>query len=206
MPGSTSLNIPLNSYRGTPPEITLTRFFLARAKVLSVLMLNTHLIRKDEWYGYQSQQVLWNGSASKNAKLRIGRAYGKAIGNHCVKLIHDLSAADPFSEITRFAMFEFGQCNLWIWTLQYLCYLLYWTVSVLWSQLKQFIRVNRMSYIAHTLIGLTFSLYCLITNGGVKTVKKGAKRLWWRMHQTRFRFQLRVRRWAYGWSTRTVCD
>ena len=62
-------NITLNSYRGTPPEITLARFFLARAKVLSVLMLNTHLIRKDEWYGYQSQQVLWNGSASKNAEF-----------------------------------------------------------------------------------------------------------------------------------------
>ena len=93
-------NITLNSYRGTPPEITLARFFLARAKVLSVLRLNTHLIRKDQWYDYQSRQVLRNGSASKNAKLRIGRAYGKAIGSHCVKPIHDLSAADPCSEMT----------------------------------------------------------------------------------------------------------
>ena len=41
-------NITLNSYRGTLLEITLARFFLARAKVLSVLRLNTHLIRKDE--------------------------------------------------------------------------------------------------------------------------------------------------------------
>ena len=105
-------NITLNSYRGTPPEITLARFFLARAKVLRVLRLNTHLIRKDQWYDYQSRQVLRNGSASKNAKLRIGRAYGKAIGSHCVKPIHDLSAADPFSEMTQLAMFEFGRCNL----------------------------------------------------------------------------------------------
>ena len=105
-------NITLNSYRGTLPEITLARFFLARAKVLRVLRLYTHLIRKDQWYDYQSQQVLWNGSASKNAKLRIGRAYGKAIGSHCVKPIHDLSAADPFSEMTQLAMFEFGRCNL----------------------------------------------------------------------------------------------
>ena len=105
-------NITLNSYRGTPPEITLARFFLARAKVLRVLRLNTHLIRKDEWYDYQSRQVLRNGSASKNAKLRIGRAYGKAIGSYCVKPIHDLSAADPFSEMTQLAMFEFGRCNL----------------------------------------------------------------------------------------------
>ena len=105
-------NITLNSYRGTLPEITLARFFLAKAKVLSVLRLNTHLIRKDQWYDYQSRLVLWNGSASKNAKLRIGRVYGKEIGNHCVKPILDLSAADPFSEMMRFAMFEFGRCNL----------------------------------------------------------------------------------------------
>ena len=88
-------NITLNSYRGTPPKITLAMFFLTRAKVLRVLRLNTHLIRKDQWYDYQSRQVLRNGSASKNAKLRIGRAYGKAIGSHCVEAIHDLSAADP---------------------------------------------------------------------------------------------------------------
>ena len=97
-------NITLNSYRGTLPEITLARFFLARAKVLRVLRLNTHLIRKDQWYDYQRQLVLQNGSASKNAKLRIG--------SYCVKPIHDLSAADPFLEITRFAMFAFGRCNL----------------------------------------------------------------------------------------------
>ena len=105
-------NITLNSYRGTLSEITLAMFFLARAKVLRVLKLNTHLIRKDQWYDYQSRLVLWNGSAPKNAKLHIGRANGKAIGSYCVKPIHDLSAADPFSEITRFAMFEFGCRNL----------------------------------------------------------------------------------------------
>ena len=105
-------NITLNSYRGTPPKITLAIFFLARAKVVRVLRLNTHLIRKDQWYDYQSRRVLQNGSASKNAKLRIGRAYGKAIGSHCVKPIHDLSAADPFSEMMQLAMFEFGSCNL----------------------------------------------------------------------------------------------
>ena len=60
----------------------------------------------------QSWQLLQNGRGSKKAKLRIGRAYGKAIGSHCVKPIHDLSAADPFAEMTRFAMFEFGHCNL----------------------------------------------------------------------------------------------
>ena len=105
-------NITLNSYRGTLPEITLARFFLARAKLLRVLRLNTHVIRKDEWYDYQSRHVLRNGIASKNAKLRIGRAYGKAIGSHCVKPIHDLSAADLFAEMMRFAMFEFGHCSL----------------------------------------------------------------------------------------------
>ena len=104
-------NITLNSYR-TLPEITVARLFLAREKVLRVLRLNTHLIRKDEWYDYQSRQVLRNGSASKNVRLCIGRAYGKAIGSYCVKPIHDLSAADPFSEMTQLAMFEFGRCNL----------------------------------------------------------------------------------------------
>ena len=105
-------NITLNSYRGTLPEITLAGSFLARAKVLRALRLNTHLIRKDQWYDYQSRLVLWNGSASKNDKLHIGRAYGKAIGSYCVKPIHDLSAADPFAEMSMFAMFEFGRCNL----------------------------------------------------------------------------------------------
>ena len=71
-----------------------------------------HLIRKYEWYDYQSRQVLQNGRASKNAKLRIGREYDKAIRSYCVKPIHDLSAADPFSEMTQQAMFEFRRCNL----------------------------------------------------------------------------------------------
>ena len=105
-------NITLNSYRGTLLEITLARFFLARARVLRVLRLNTHLIRKDEWYVDQSRQVLQNGRGSKKAKLRIGRAYDRVIGSHYVKPIHDLSAADPFAEMTRFAMFEFGHCSL----------------------------------------------------------------------------------------------
>ena len=29
-----------------------------------------------------------------------------------VKPMHDLSAADPFLEMTQLAMFEFGRCNL----------------------------------------------------------------------------------------------
>ena len=113
---------------------------------------------------YQRWLVLRNGSASKNAKLLIGRAYGKAIGSYCVKPIHDLSAADPFSKMMQLAMFEFGRCNLWTWTLQYLWYLLFWTISVLLSQRKQFIRVNHMPYIAHTLTWMTIFLCCLITN------------------------------------------
>ena len=95
-------NITLNSYRGTLSEITLARFFLARARVLRALRLNTHLIRNDEWYVDQSRQVLQNGRGSKKAKLRIGRAYDRVIGSHCVKPIHDSSAADPFAEMTRF--------------------------------------------------------------------------------------------------------
>ena len=104
--------ITLNSYRGTLPEITLARFFLARARALRVLRLDTHLIRKDEWFVDQSRMVLQNGRGSKKVKLHIGRAYDKVIGSHCVKPIHDLSAADPFSEMTQHAMYEFGRCNL----------------------------------------------------------------------------------------------
>jgi hypothetical protein len=95
-------NITLNSYRGTLPEITFARFFLARARVLRVLRLNTHLIRKDEWFVDQSRQLLQNGRGSKKAKLRIGSAYDRVIGSHCVNPIHDLSVADPFAEMTRF--------------------------------------------------------------------------------------------------------
>ena len=105
-------NITLNSYRGTLPDTTLAGFFLARAKVLSVLRLNTHLIRKDEWFVDQSRLVLQNGRGSKKAKLRIGSAYDRVIGSHCVNPIHDLLAVDPFVEMTMLAMFEFGHCNL----------------------------------------------------------------------------------------------
>ena len=58
-------NITLNSYRGTLLEITLARFFLARAKVLRVLRFNMHLIRIDEWFVDPSRQVLQNGRGSK---------------------------------------------------------------------------------------------------------------------------------------------
>ena len=39
-----------------------------------------------------------------------------------------------------------------------------------------------------------------------KPVKKDAKRLRWRMHQTRFRFKLHVRCRAYGSVHLTICD
>ena len=80
--------------------------------MLRVPRLNAHLIRRDEWFVDQSRLVLQNGRGSKKAKLRIGRAYDRVIGSHYVKPIHDLSAADPFSEMTQLAMFEFGRCNL----------------------------------------------------------------------------------------------
>ena len=104
-------NTTLNYYRGTPPDFTLARVFLATAKVLKVLRLNTHLTRKDEWYVDQSRQVLQNGRGSKKAKLRIVRAYDRVIGSHCVKPIHDLSAADPSAVMTMFAMYESGRAS-----------------------------------------------------------------------------------------------
>jgi len=51
-------------------------------------------------------------AGSKKAKLCFGRAYGRAIGSHCVKPKHDLSTANPFAEMTMLAMFEFGRCIL----------------------------------------------------------------------------------------------
>ena len=64
-------NITLNSYRGTLPEITLARFFLARAKLLRVLRLDTHLVRTDECYVDQSRQVLQNGIDSEKAEFHF---------------------------------------------------------------------------------------------------------------------------------------
>ena len=46
----------------------------------------------------------------------------------------------------------------------------------------------------------------IIANGGVKNPQKGAKRLRWGMHQTRFIFYLRVRCRAYGSVQLNVCD
>ena len=92
-------NITLNSYRGTLPEITLARFFLSRAKVLRVLRLNTHLIRKDEWYDYQSRQVLRNGIGSKNVEFHFGTSDDRVIGTHRVNPIHDFSVDDPLQKL-----------------------------------------------------------------------------------------------------------
>ena len=112
MPGSASLKY---YFELLPRDLTgdYTRQVLScQSKGARVLRLNTHLIRKDQWYDQQSRLVLLNGSASKNTKVHMGRTYGKEIGNHCVKPIHDLSAADPFAEMTKFAMCELGHCNL----------------------------------------------------------------------------------------------
>ena len=48
----------------------------------------------------------------QKCQTSYGRAYGKAIGSHCVKPIHDLLAAGPFLEMMQLSMFEFGRCNL----------------------------------------------------------------------------------------------
>jgi hypothetical protein len=61
-----------------------------------------HLYRKNEWFVDQRRQLLQNGKGSKKAEFRIGTAYDRVIGSHCVKPIHDLSAADPFAEMMRF--------------------------------------------------------------------------------------------------------
>ena len=120
MPDLHISNITLNSYRGTPPEITLAMFFLARAKVLRVLRLNTHLIRKDQWYDYQSRQVLRNGSASKNAKLHIGRAYAKQLEVIVSNPYMTCQRLIPFQKLRGLqylnlgiVIFEFEPCNIY---------------------------------------------------------------------------------------------
>ena len=95
-------NITLNSYQGTLPEITLARFFLARAKVLRVMRFALHLFRKNEWFVDQRLRLRQNEIGSKNAKFHFGTSDNRVIESHCVNPIHDFSVADPFEKVVRF--------------------------------------------------------------------------------------------------------
>ena len=96
------IEITLNSYRGTLPEITFTRFFLARAMVLKVMRFALHLFRKNEWFVDLRRRLRQNGIGSKNAELHFGTSDERVIGSHHVNPIHDFSVAGPFAEIVRF--------------------------------------------------------------------------------------------------------
>ena len=96
------LEITLNSYRGTLPEIIFARFFVVRASVLKVMRFALHLSRKTEWLADQRRRIRQNGKASAEAEFHFGRSVDRVIGSHYVKPIHDLSVADPFAEMLRF--------------------------------------------------------------------------------------------------------
>ena len=52
------LEITLNSYGGTLPEIIFVRFFVLIARVLKEMRFALHLFRKNEWFVDQRQR-LW---------------------------------------------------------------------------------------------------------------------------------------------------
>ena len=94
--------ITLNSYRGTLLEIIFARFFVVRARVLKVMRLALHLFRKTEWFADQRRRLRQNGKGSTEVEFHFGRSADRVIGSNYVKPIHDLSVADPITELLRF--------------------------------------------------------------------------------------------------------
>ena len=91
--------ITLNSYRGTLLQIIFARFLVVRASVLKLMRFALHLLRKIEWFVDQRRRLRQNGKGSAKAKFYFASSIDKVIRSHYVKLIHDLSVADPLVEM-----------------------------------------------------------------------------------------------------------
>ena len=96
------LEITLNSYQGTLPEIIFAKFFVLRARVLKEMRFSLHLFRKNEWFVDQRRRLWQNGIGSKNAEFHVGTTDGRVTGSHRVNPMHNFPVADPFTEIVRF--------------------------------------------------------------------------------------------------------
>ena len=96
------LEITLNSYRGTLPEIIFARFFVVRARVLKIMRFALNLFRKNEWVVDQHRHLRQNGIGFENSKFHFGTSDDRVIGSHHVNPIHDFSVPDPFAKIMRF--------------------------------------------------------------------------------------------------------
>ena len=73
-----------------------------RARVLKVMRLALHLLRKTEWFADQRRRLRQNGKGSAEAEFHFGSSVDRVIASHYVKPIHYLSVADPFAEMLRF--------------------------------------------------------------------------------------------------------
>ena len=75
-----------------------------------------HTVHSDELFVIRQHKR--NGQPDQgvcDVQLMIHKYRGSIVvlsTSKSVKPIHDLLAADPFSEMTQLAMFEFGHCNL----------------------------------------------------------------------------------------------
>ena len=95
------LEITLNSYRGTLPEIIFARFFVVRASVLKIMRFSLHLSRKKEWFDNQLRRLGQNGKLSAEAQFHFVTSFDRLFGSPNAKLINDMSVADPFAEILK---------------------------------------------------------------------------------------------------------
>ena len=96
------LEITLNSYRGTLPEIIFSTFFVVRARVLKVMRFALHLFLKNEWFVDHRRRLPQNEIGSNNAKFHFGTSDDRVIETHHVNPIHDFSMANPFAKVVRF--------------------------------------------------------------------------------------------------------
>ena len=90
------LEITLNSYPGTLPEIIFARFFVVRARVLKVMRFALHLFHKNEWFVDQRRRLWQNGKGSEEAEFHFGTSLDRVIRSHYVKLIHDFDTSPTY--------------------------------------------------------------------------------------------------------------
>ena len=93
--------ITLNDYRGTTEDIKFARFFVQKASVLKVMRSAICAEFDIEWLADQRRLLKLNEKASAEAKFMIINWYDRLFGGHRIKLIDDISVADPFAEIVH---------------------------------------------------------------------------------------------------------
>jgi hypothetical protein len=93
------IEITLNKYRGTNPEIKFTRFFVQKASVLKVMRFALCIVCVREWFADQRRRLQLNEKASTEAQFHFATSYDKLFGSYYLRPLYDFSVANPFAKI-----------------------------------------------------------------------------------------------------------